>query len=204
MGTFILHADNPIPCVNQKPRRGICNQNLPRGWENKHLIPWSAPPLLRRGGVGHTIDRCIIIYEHWHSQLRTVLVAYICIQAIHATKSLLCPTLPMVVCGDYEIGVVMKVDCRCRRKLDKLTCPYYPTNMEGWGITVIAAWVKLHDCYYELKGSEPQWANSLHCMCLLHGVWGLLICLLHAICTGQRVTKLPAFIPAILATGHVL
>ena len=68
------------------------------------------------------------------------------------------------MCGDYEIGVVMKVDCPCRRKLDKLTCPYYPTNLEGWGITVIAAWVKLHDCYYELKGSEPQWANSLHCV----------------------------------------
>ena len=26
---------------------------------------------------------------------------------------------------------------------------------------------------------------------LLHGVWGLQICLLHAICTGQSVTKLP-------------
>ena len=40
---------------------GFAIKNCPRGWGNKHLIPWSAPPLLGRGGVGHTIDRCITL-----------------------------------------------------------------------------------------------------------------------------------------------
>ena len=51
---------------------GICNENLPRGWGiSLSLIPWSAPPLPRRGGgggggVGHTIHRCIRICYSQH------------------------------------------------------------------------------------------------------------------------------------------
>ena len=63
MAIFILHADNPISCVNLCQSGGeICNRNLPQRWGITHLpIPWSAPPLPGMGGVGHTIDRCIIV-----------------------------------------------------------------------------------------------------------------------------------------------
>ena len=57
---FTCRQSNPL-CQPEIWTGDLQSKFAPGGGENKHLIPWSAPPLLGRGGVGHTIDRCITL-----------------------------------------------------------------------------------------------------------------------------------------------